>query len=110
MAAQGNVSVDPAIGSLALGPNESRELTVKVGRANAALGQALLLELRLPRHVRDVKSETVRLEPGQTTVTLRLQTGPNPGPFNQPVILRASTAAGSRQVGEALLELVAPLK
>ena len=67
-------------------------------------------ELRLPRHVRDVKSETVRLEPGQTTATLRLQTGPNPGPFNQPVILRASTAAGSRQVGEALLELVAPLK
>ena len=110
VAAQGNVSVDPAIGSLALGPNESRELTVKVGRANAALGQALLLELRLPRHVRDVKSETVRLEPGQTTATLRLQTGPNPGPFNQPVILRASTAAGSRQVGEALLELVAPLK
>ena len=38
---------EPATGSLALGPNESRELTVKVGRANAA-GQALLLELRLP--------------------------------------------------------------
>ena len=109
MAAQGNVSVIQAIGSLALGPNESRELTVRSG-APTPLGQALLLELQLPRHVRDVKSETVRLEPGQTTATLRLQTGPNPGPFNQPVILRASTAAGSRQVGEALLELVAPLK
>jgi hypothetical protein len=110
VAAQGNVSVEPATGSLALGPNESRELTVKVGRANAALGQALLLGLRVPRHMRDVKCETVRLEPSQTTAILRLQTGPNPGPFNQTVILRASTAGGPRQVGEALLELVAPLK
>lgn len=108
VAAQGNVSVEPAAGSLALGPNEERELTVKVGRANAALGRALLLELRLPRHVRDLKCEPARLEPDQATATLRLKAGPEPGPFNQPLVLRASTVAGPRQVGEAPLELVRP--
>ena len=110
VAAEGNVSVEPETGSLALGPNESHDLKVTVGRANGALNQALLLELRLPRHLRDVKCATVRLEPDQSTATLRLQTGPNPGPYNQPVILRASTAVGPRHVGEALLELVAPVK
>ena len=108
VAAEGNISVEPKGRSFLLGPNTLAEVKVKVGRANQARTQPLMVMLQLPRHIRDVHSEPVELPPGESVATIRILTGPNPGPYNQPIAIRASTAEGSRHVGEGYIELVKP--
>ncbi len=108
VAAEGNISVEPKGRSFLLGPNALTEVKVKVGRANQARTQPLMVMLQLPRHIRDVHCEPVELPPGESVATIRILTGPNPGPYNQPIAIRASTAEGSRHVGEGYIELVKP--
>jgi hypothetical protein len=66
--------------------------------------------LQLPRHIRDVHCEPVELLPGESVATLKISTGLNPGPYNQPIAIRASTAKGPRHVGEGFIELVKPVR
>jgi len=110
VAAEGNISVEPKVRSFLLGPKATVEVKVKVGRANEALKQPLIVELQLPPHIRDVHCEPVQLSPYASVATLRISTGPNPGPYNQPIAIRASTAQGPRHVGEGFIELVKPVQ
>ena len=96
--------------SFLLGPKATVEVKVKVGRANEALKQPLVVELRLPSHIRDVRCEPVQLSPDASVATLKISTGSNPGPYNQPIAIHASTAQGPRHVGEGFIELVKPVQ
>ena len=110
VAAEGNVSVEPEARSFLLRPNAMMEVNVTVGRANQARTQPLMVALQLPRHFRDVHCEPVELPPGESVATLKISTGLNPGPYNQPIAIRASTAKGPRHVGEGFIELVKPVR
>lgn len=97
------VSVDPA--SLSISPQTTHELRVRVRRARGDLG-AVRVELLPARHMRGVSAEPLLLAAEADEGLLRLNVGENAGPFNMPLVVRASTLAEEPVVAETSLELV----
>ncbi len=67
------------------------------------------VELIVPLHVKGILAKPTQLAPGQSTGTLKIKTADALGPLNAPFKIRASTATGTRYVGEKEIELVVPL-
>jgi hypothetical protein len=67
------------------------------------------LELIVPPHVHGVKAESVILSPAQSSGQLRIEYAAECGPFNMPLIARATSVGADRPaVAETKIEIVAP--
>jgi pre-peptidase len=67
------------------------------------------LELIVPPHIRGVKAESVILNAAQTSGQLAIEYAAECGPFNMPLIVRATSVGTQRPaVAETKLEIVAP--
>jgi hypothetical protein len=81
-------------------------LPVQIHR-DRALEQGCKLELIVPAHMRDVAASAVEIGAEVESGELHLRFGPHPGPFNMPLIIRATTVdrAGEPLVAETTVEL-----
>ncbi len=67
------------------------------------------LDLIVPPHIRGVKAESVILSAAQTSGQLTIEYAAECGPFNMPLIVRATSVGAQRPaVAETKLEIVAP--
>jgi hypothetical protein len=88
-------------------PDSQIELPVEVKRGVGLKGE-VLVALDLPRHVRDVAADPIRIPAASDTGTLTLKLGKHPGPFNRPLTLRAQIGDEQNRpvTAEASLEIV----
>ena len=81
------------------------EVPVRVGRGRSA-ELPLRLELVAPAHVKGVAAETVEVPTDQAAAKLTLRFAAGCGPFNMPLVIRATAARGdNRFVAEAVVEV-----
>ena len=85
------------------------------GRVHASVAQdpsrpaSVKLELVVPRHIHGVKSESVVIDATQSAGDLTIDYDKECGPFNVPLVVRATTLDAKRPaVAETRLEIVAP--
>jgi hypothetical protein len=103
----GRLGIETDRSSVAAAPGGRATLTVKVSRGKGLAGP-VKLELVRPEHVRGLSAEPVVLAAGQSkaTFTLRFASGAL-GPFNMPVVLRATLDdASGPVVAETRVEVV----
>ena len=83
------------------------ELVVDVQiKRDRQVASPVKLELALPKHMRDISAEPVTLPAGTDSGQIRLRFGPSPGPFNMPLLLRATAERnGEPVVGETEIEI-----
>ena len=71
--------------------------------------EAVRVELRAPPHMQGVRAAAVELPAGRNQGVLEIHFSPNPGPFNLPCPVRATTLDAKRpHTAEAFLEFVKP--
>ncbi len=78
-------------------------------RRNAAVAKRpLRIELKVPAHITGVRAQAVLLAGDANEGTLRIEYGPQPGPFNMPLTLFAQTADDQEppHIASAKIELV----
>lgn len=99
-----NVSLDrPA---LLLAPGKTVELPVEVARAPGLEGPVTLTVV-VPPHVQGLRVEQLMLGKGESKGLLRLHCGPQIGPFNVPLTVRATMTSNGRVItAEAKVEVV----
>lgn len=91
--------------SLLAAAHQSVSIPFKVARG-AGLQGSVRVELVLPAHLKDVRIEPVMLSDKQSAGTLQVQFGAQPGPFNMPLLLRATlTSQGRPHRAETHLEV-----
>ena len=104
----GQLSIDIDRQTAAAGPGESTELAIKIGRGQG-VGVPVRVELVVADHIQGVHAEPITLPADQTagTLTLRFAAGSS-GPFNMPLIVRATAMKGPNDpvVAETKLEIV----
>jgi hypothetical protein len=90
-------------------PGKSFELKIEVHRGEGLVGSAAV-EVLIPRSVRGVSAEPVRIRADSTSGTVTLHFAANcRGPFPSPLTIRAIVMQGGKPVtAERKLELVAP--
>ena len=104
----GQLSLDLESPTLAAAPASECELTVKVGRGQG-VQIPVRIELIVPRHIKGVKAEPIVLKTDQQTGAIKLKFNEKEiGPFNKPLIVRATADRGSGDivVAEASLDVV----
>ncbi len=104
----GRLGLDIDRQSVAAAPGGQATIEVRVSRGKGLTGP-VRLELIQPNHMRGVNAEPVVVPADQsrTAFTLRFASGPL-GPFNMPVVLRATLpGAAGPVVAETKLEIVA---
>lgn len=75
-------------------------------KRDRTVNSPIKLELVVPKHVRDISAEPITLPAGTESGQLRLRFGAAPGPFNGPLLLRATAERGGEPViGETEIEL-----
>lgn len=93
--------------SLLAEPNTESELRVRIQRDKSLDGAEVNVGLVLPAHFRDVRAEPVTIPAGASDTVLRIRFGHQPGPFNMPAIVRATTVGSKNpHTAEASLEFV----
>jgi hypothetical protein len=105
--------IGPARLNLALSPENvvpvtemASEVRVSIDR-DAGLDGPVRIELVVPRHIRGVSAEPVTAEPGENEALLKIRFASDAGPFNMPLVVRASHGEGvDRNITEAPLEIV----
>jgi len=105
----GQLSVDLGKKSVAVTAGQAVNVPVRVGRGTGIVGPAKV-EVVIPRHMRGVSVAPVTIAADAETGELRLEFATSaPGPFNQPLIVRATVLKNDDipYVAEAKLELVA---
>jgi hypothetical protein len=103
----GRLGVEPEKTSLTAKRGENVTLTVKVARGKGLKGP-VKLELVVPEHMHGVSTEpvTVAADQGRGTLTIRLARD-GVGPFNMPLIVRATlTEDGGPVIAEAKMDVV----
>jgi hypothetical protein len=104
----GQLSLDIDKRSLREAPGESAAISVKVGRGQG-VNVAVRVELVLPAHVKGVTAEPLTLPADQAVGKITIKFAPDhSGPFNLPLLLRATAMKGENDpvVAEAKLEVV----
>lgn len=104
----GQLSVELERQSIVAAPGQSHELTIQVGRGQG-VNVPVRVELIAAGHIQGISADPVALAVGQTTGTLNIRFAPDsPGPFNMPLIVRATAMKGENDpvVAEAKLEVV----
>jgi hypothetical protein len=106
----GQLSLDLDRESLLAVPGRSSTVSVQIGRGQSLSGLPVKVELVVPAHMQGVAADPLTLGPGETkaTLTLRFSTTGEMGPFNMPLLVRATAlpAEGRRIVAESKVELV----
>lgn len=104
----GQLSVELDQPSIAATPGGSKTLTIQIGRGQG-VRVPVRVELIAAEHVKGVGAAPVTLAADQATGTLTIQfSGAVPGPFNMPLVVRATAMKGVDDpvVAEAKLEVV----
>lgn len=104
----GQLSVELDRHSIAAAPGGLVEIPIRVGRGQGA-DVPVRVELIVPEHIHGVAAEPVMLPPERTGAALTIRfSGPAPGPFNMPLVIRATglKAADDPIVAETKLEIV----
>lgn len=104
----GQLSVDLGKKSVAVTAGQGVSVPVRVGRGTGIVGPAKV-EVVIPRHMRGVSVAPVTIAAEAETGELRLEfAGETLGPFNQPLIVRATVMKNGEIpfVAEAKLELI----
>lgn len=100
------IQLAPERATLAAVPGEAVQLAVEIKR-DRAVTAPLKLELVVPPHMKDIAADPVEVAPAQSRAVLVLRFGKTPGPFNMPLLLRATALQGtSPLVGESPIEIV----
>jgi hypothetical protein len=104
----GPLGVEAAVTSLAARPGTSLAVPVTVRRGKGLAG-AVAVEIVCPEHVRGLSAERLVIPAGRSTGTLTVRFArAGLGPFNAPLLLRATLrGAGGPVVAEAQVEVVA---
>lgn len=103
----GLITVTPLQENSLVTPNSTLTLRVRVRCAPSLANRPIRLELITADHVQHVKSVPVLLASGQEWAELKINLGADPGPFNAPLLIRASTADKDLPyIGEADIEMV----
>ena len=96
--------------SLPAKPNGTAEVRVSIHRDETLANAPVKVALIVPPHFRGIHAEAVTVKGGKNEAILRITFGSEPGPFNMPVIIRATTVdPKSPHLSEVSLELVASL-
>jgi len=94
--------------SIMADPRQPAEIHVRIAKADAVTGP-ITLSLRLPEHVRGVQADPVVLADGAEEGTLRIRFVNGAGPFNAPLVVRASAGEGPKHFfAETAIEVVPP--
>lgn len=105
----GQLSVELDRPSLVATPDASQELTIQVGRGQG-VNVSVRIELIAADHIKGVSADPLTLVNGEKTGTLKIRFSRDPlGPFNMPLVVRATAMKGENDpvVAEAKLEVVA---
>lgn len=98
------VTLDRATATAKPGGQLSVEVTL---RRDPSIQSAAHVELAAPSHLQGVAADPIEIPAGSSTGRLTLRFGDRPGPFNMPVLIRATAKRGDDPlVAESLLELV----
>ncbi|MFN0051523.1 MAG: PPC domain-containing protein [Planctomycetales bacterium] len=106
----GQLTLDLDRQSLAATAGSMSELSLRVGRGVGVVGE-VHVELILPEHVQGVSCQSLTIPADAETGQLALSFDPKrAGPFNMPLIVRATARASDQSpvIAEASLELVPP--
>ncbi len=111
----GQLSIELDRQTAVAAPGESTALAIQIGRGQG-VSVPVKVELVVASHIRGVSADPVTLAADQTAGTLNVRfaaagSGPtNIGPFNMPLIVRATAMKGPDDpvVAEAKLEIVEP--
>lgn len=95
--------------SLTAAPGGAMELPVRVQRSRDVTGP-VKLELIVPKHISGVSAEPVTIEEGQERGVLKVNFGPNSGPFNMPLVARVSAVYRNGPVVNEAKISVAPVR
>jgi hypothetical protein len=105
----GQLSVDLGKKSVAVTAGQRVSVPVRVGRGTGIVGPAKI-EVIIPRHMRGVTAQPVTVAADAETAEVLLEFASEiPGPFNQPLLVRATVLKNNDIpfVAESKLELVA---
>ena len=103
----GRLALETGRASLAARPGQTVTLPVSIRRSKGLTGP-VKVELIVPEHVRGVAAKPLTLAADATRGTLSVTVASRSGPFNQPVLVRATlTAATGPVIAEVKVELVA---
>ena len=103
----GLLAVEPARRSLPVKPNSQVQLSVRIRRHQKLVGRPVKIELILPAHITGVEAAAVTISAESQSATLSIRLAESIGPFNAPVILRATTLGSEdAHVAESPVELV----
>jgi hypothetical protein len=89
LADAGPISITALKTSLLAQPRTTVELPLRIERAKEVQGPVTVQALPA-KHMRGVSAEAVTVSEGQTEATLIIRFGSEPGPFNLPLLIRAS--------------------
>jgi len=92
--------------SYAIQPNHELRIPVTI-RRDRSIAAPVRLELVVPRHMRDIAAEPVEVPADTDKGTLIVKLGPQPGPLNMALVIRAVGQREDRPtVAEEPVELV----
>ncbi len=105
----GQLDVQPGRRSLIAKPGQTIDLPIRIGRGKNVRGP-LKVELVVPDHVDGISSDPVVIAENETKAVLQLTIADgNSGPFNLPVIIRATAQVdGQPYTAESTVELTLP--
>jgi len=102
----GPLAVDCDTTAVAATVAEPVTVVVKVDRGEGMTGP-VRVQLVVPPHIRGVAADPVIVSPSESTVTLELRFTTDAGPWNMPLVVRATHGDGlARVVADAPLEIV----
>lgn len=104
----GPLDLDGEQTSLSIYPNSTSEAAFRVTRDPSLAGK-VALELIVPPHIKEIASEPSTIAADASAGILRIKCGSNPGPFNMPLVVRATLmhpATGDAVIAETKLEIV----
>ena len=94
--------------SLLARPGQKETLEIKVARGVLSPHE-VRVELLAPRHVQGVSAAPIVIPADSDKGTFELSFGQRPGPFNMPLVIRATTMQnGDPVIAETKLELATP--
>lgn len=106
LVAPGRLAVSLAPDSLAKSVDKPAEVVVRLDRDKDLEGP-VRLELVTPRHIHGIAAEPVIVPAGASEAVVALRFAADAGPFNLPLVVRATHGSGAeRHVAEAPLEVV----
>jgi hypothetical protein len=104
--APGRLNISLAPDSLAMTVDKPAEVRVRLDR-DGGLDGPVRVELIAPKHIQGLTAEPLIVAAGESEAVLKLRFTADAGPFNMPLVVRATHGTGdARHVAEMPLEIV----